>query len=48
VTKFEGSAVIRACVTHGETTSDDVVELADALQAAAVADERADSIDGDL
>lgn len=30
--KFEGSDVIRACVTHGETTADDVRELVDALQ----------------
>lgn len=31
---FEGREVIRACVTHGETTPDDVTELVDALQAA--------------
>jgi glutamate/tyrosine decarboxylase-like PLP-dependent enzyme len=27
VASFEGSDIIRACVTHGETTEDDVVEL---------------------
>lgn len=31
---FEGSDVIRICVTHGETTTVDVAELVDALQAA--------------
>jgi hypothetical protein len=31
---FEGRDVIRACVTHGETTVHDVTELVDALQAA--------------
>lgn len=31
---FEGHEVIRICVTHGETTANDVVELVDALQAA--------------
>jgi len=31
---FEGSDVIRACVTHGETTEDDVLELVHALCAA--------------
>ena len=35
VASFEGSDIIRACVTHGETTEDDVVELAHALDAAA-------------
>ena len=35
VATFEGREVIRACVTHGETTSDDVRSLADALEAAA-------------
>jgi glutamate/tyrosine decarboxylase-like PLP-dependent enzyme len=33
-TKFEGRDVIRACVTHGETTLDDIFELVRALQAA--------------
>jgi glutamate/tyrosine decarboxylase-like PLP-dependent enzyme len=32
VTSFEGSDVIRACVTHGETTEDDVIELVYALE----------------
>jgi glutamate/tyrosine decarboxylase-like PLP-dependent enzyme len=32
---FEGRDVIRACVTHGETTTDDIVTLADAMDAAA-------------
>jgi glutamate/tyrosine decarboxylase-like PLP-dependent enzyme len=31
---FEGNDIIRACVTHGETTASDVRELAIALQAA--------------
>jgi len=31
-TKFEGADVIRACVTHGETTPADVIALVDALQ----------------
>jgi glutamate/tyrosine decarboxylase-like PLP-dependent enzyme len=31
---FEGQAVIRACLTHGETTQQDVDELVDALRAA--------------
>ncbi len=31
---FEGQAVIRACLTHGETTQRDVNELVDALRAA--------------
>jgi glutamate/tyrosine decarboxylase-like PLP-dependent enzyme len=31
VASFEGSDVIRACVTHGETTENDVVELVYAL-----------------
>ena len=34
VAKFEGRDVIRACVTHGETTRDDVHELVIALQTA--------------
>jgi glutamate/tyrosine decarboxylase-like PLP-dependent enzyme len=34
VANFEGRQVIRACVTHGETTQDDVVELVDALDIA--------------
>jgi glutamate/tyrosine decarboxylase-like PLP-dependent enzyme len=29
--RFEGDEVIRACVTHGETTPDDIVELVEAL-----------------
>jgi aromatic-L-amino-acid decarboxylase len=28
---FEGREIIRACVTHGETTTDDITELVDAL-----------------
>ena len=32
--RFEGREVIRACVTHGETTPEDIAEVADALQAA--------------
>jgi glutamate/tyrosine decarboxylase-like PLP-dependent enzyme len=31
VASFEGSEIIRACVTHGETTADDVVELVHTL-----------------
>jgi glutamate/tyrosine decarboxylase-like PLP-dependent enzyme len=31
---FEGREIIRACVTHGETTVDDVTELVRALEAA--------------
>jgi glutamate/tyrosine decarboxylase-like PLP-dependent enzyme len=31
VASFEGSDVIRACVTHGETTADDVIELVHTL-----------------
>jgi aromatic-L-amino-acid decarboxylase len=34
VATFEGCQVIRACVTHGETTQDDVMELVDALETA--------------
>jgi glutamate/tyrosine decarboxylase-like PLP-dependent enzyme len=34
VAKFEGRDIIRACVTHGETTERDVVELAHALRVA--------------
>jgi glutamate/tyrosine decarboxylase-like PLP-dependent enzyme len=34
VTPFEGKDVIRACVTHGETTPDHVRELVSALHAA--------------
>ena len=33
---FEGREIIRACVTHGETTPDDVIELVNALDAAGV------------
>ena len=29
---FEGSDIIRACVTHGETTTDDILELVSTLQ----------------
>ena len=29
---FEGREIIRACVTHGETTPDDITELVNALQ----------------
>ncbi len=35
VAAFEGRDVIRACVTHGETTAEDVGVLVDALAAAA-------------
>ncbi len=31
---FEGQEVVRACVTHGETTPDDIMAVVDALQAA--------------
>jgi glutamate/tyrosine decarboxylase-like PLP-dependent enzyme len=31
---FEGREIIRACVTHGETTPDDITELVNALEAA--------------
>jgi glutamate/tyrosine decarboxylase-like PLP-dependent enzyme len=34
--KFEGREIIRACVTHGETTPDDVMELLNALVSAGV------------
>ncbi len=34
VALFEGREVVRACVTHGETTSDDITELVNALQEA--------------
>jgi glutamate/tyrosine decarboxylase-like PLP-dependent enzyme len=33
VAKYEGSEIIRACVTHGETTPADVIELVRSLQA---------------
>ncbi len=32
--KFEGREIIRVCVTHGQTTPDDVVELVNALDTA--------------
>ncbi len=32
--RFERRDVVRACVTHGETTREDIVEVADAMQAA--------------
>lgn len=32
--RFEGREVVRACVTNGETTPEDIVEVADAMQAA--------------
>jgi hypothetical protein len=35
VASFESSDVIRACITHGETTSEDVLELVQALSLAA-------------
>lgn len=35
VATFEGREVIRACVTHGGTTADDIGELASVLEAAA-------------
>jgi glutamate/tyrosine decarboxylase-like PLP-dependent enzyme len=35
VASFEGRDIIRACVTHGETTPDDIAQLVDALEAAA-------------
>ena len=31
VASFEGSEIIRTCVTHGETTEDDVLQLARTL-----------------
>jgi hypothetical protein len=31
---LEGNDVIRACVTHGQTTPADIEDLVDALQAA--------------
>ena len=34
VATFEGRQVIRACVTHGETTQDDIMVLVDALERA--------------
>ncbi len=34
VARFEGRDVVRACVTNGETTPEDMMEAADALQAA--------------
>jgi hypothetical protein len=34
VATFEGIDVIRACVTHGETTPENITELANALEAA--------------
>jgi glutamate/tyrosine decarboxylase-like PLP-dependent enzyme len=34
VAMFEGRQVIRACVTHGETRSEDIMELVNALEAA--------------
>ena len=34
VANFEGRQVIRACLTHGETTQDDVIGLVDALDRA--------------
>ncbi|MFZ0676445.1 pyridoxal phosphate-dependent decarboxylase family protein [Candidatus Binatus sp.] len=35
VASFEGSEIIRACVTHGETTEDDIIEAVDTLVDAA-------------
>jgi len=35
--KFEGRDVIRICVTHGETTAEDAVQLISALEAARIA-----------
>jgi glutamate/tyrosine decarboxylase-like PLP-dependent enzyme len=35
---FEGRDVIRACITHGETTSEDITEFVSALLAAATQD----------
>ena len=32
VASFEGSEIIRACVTHGETTEDDIIELVYSLE----------------
>jgi glutamate/tyrosine decarboxylase-like PLP-dependent enzyme len=32
VATFEGREIIRACVTHGKTTPDDITELVDALE----------------
>jgi glutamate/tyrosine decarboxylase-like PLP-dependent enzyme len=31
-TVFEGSDVIRVCVTHGETSADDIIDLVHTLQ----------------
>jgi glutamate/tyrosine decarboxylase-like PLP-dependent enzyme len=30
--RFEGRGVLRACITHGETSAEDVAALADALE----------------
>jgi hypothetical protein len=46
VAKYEGADVIRACVTHGETTPEDVYELVVALQNAGEANERIRLADG--
>jgi glutamate/tyrosine decarboxylase-like PLP-dependent enzyme len=40
VADFEGRPVVRACVTHGETTPDDVMELVDALDRARAGEDR--------
>ena len=40
LTKLEGEDVIRACITHGETTEDDVRALVIALQTAGEANEQ--------
>jgi glutamate/tyrosine decarboxylase-like PLP-dependent enzyme len=41
VAKFEGEEIIRACITHGETTPDDIRALVVALQSAGEANEQA-------
>ena len=46
VAKYEGTDVIRACVTHGETTPNDVYELVIALQNAGETNERIHHADG--
>jgi glutamate/tyrosine decarboxylase-like PLP-dependent enzyme len=34
IARYEGREIIRACITHGETTLDDITELVQALQVA--------------
>jgi glutamate/tyrosine decarboxylase-like PLP-dependent enzyme len=42
VADFEGRPVLRACITHGETTAGDVAALTEALEAACAACEKGD------